>query len=129
MSVALSVVVPVKDEAANVGPLAREIAAALAPEAPHEIIFIDDGSTDGTGDALAGLKSEIPALRVLRHERNLGQSRGIRSGVQAAKGDIIVTLDGGRAGAGGWNRRRGGVRKIVHRQSRSGSAIRRRRES
>jgi glycosyltransferase involved in cell wall biosynthesis len=94
MSVALSVVVPVKDEAANVGPLAREIAAALAPEAPHEIIFIDDGSTDGTGEALAGLKSEIPALRVLRHERNLGQSRGIRSGVAAAKGQIIITLDG-----------------------------------
>jgi glycosyltransferase involved in cell wall biosynthesis len=94
MSVALSVVVPVKDEAANVGPLAREIAAALAPEAPHEIIFIDDGSTDGTGDALAGLKSEIPALRVLRHERNLGQSRGIRSGVAAARGQVIITLDG-----------------------------------
>jgi glycosyltransferase involved in cell wall biosynthesis len=94
MSVALSVVVPVKDEAANVGPLAREIAAALAPEAPHEIIFIDDGSSDGTGDALAGLKSEIPALRVLRHERNLGQSRGIRSGVAAARGGIIITLDG-----------------------------------
>lgn len=94
MSVALSVVVPVKDEAANVGPLAREIAAALDPEAPHEIIFIDDGSTDGTGDTLAGLKSEIPALRVLRHERNLGQSRGIRSGVAAARGDIIITLDG-----------------------------------
>ena len=94
MSVALSVVVPVKDEAANVGPLAREIAAALAPEAAHEIIFIDDGSSDGTGEALAMLKSEIPALRVLRHARNLGQSRGIRSGVAAAKGDIIITLDG-----------------------------------
>jgi dolichol-phosphate mannosyltransferase len=94
MSVALSVVVPVKDEAANVGPLAREIAAALAPEAPHEIIFIDDGSSDGTGDALAALKSEIPALRVLRHERNLGQSRGIRSGVAAARGAVIITLDG-----------------------------------
>src|SRR6478609_578442 len=94
MSVALSVVVPVKDEAANVGPLAREIAAALKAEAAHEIIFIDDGSSDGTSDALAALKSEIPALRVLRHERNLGQSRGIRSGVLAAKGNIIITLDG-----------------------------------
>ena len=92
-AVAISVVVPVKDEAGNVGPLAREIAAALAGEA-HEIIFIDDGSTDGTGAALAALKTEIPQLRVLRHSRNLGQSRGIRSGVQAAKGEIIVTLDG-----------------------------------
>jgi dolichol-phosphate mannosyltransferase len=92
-AVAISVVVPVKDEAGNVGPLAREIAAALAGEA-HEIIFIDDGSTDGTGAALAALKTEIPQLRVLRHSRNLGQSRGIRSGVLAARGDIIITLDG-----------------------------------
>jgi len=92
-SVSVSVVVPVKDEAGNVAPLAREIAAALKDE-PHEILFVDDGSTDGTGAALAALKAEIPGLRVLRHSRNLGQSRGIRSGVQAARGDIIVTLDG-----------------------------------
>jgi glycosyltransferase involved in cell wall biosynthesis len=83
----------VKDEAGNVGPLAREIAAALAGES-HEILFVDDGSTDGTAGALTALKSEIPQLRVLRHGRNLGQSRGIRSGVLAARGDIIVTLDG-----------------------------------
>ncbi len=92
-AVAISVVVPVKDEAGNASPLAREIAAALAGQA-HEIIFVDDGSSDGTGEALAGLKGEIPQLRVLQHGRNLGQSRGIRTGVQAAKGDIIVTLDG-----------------------------------
>ncbi len=93
MTIAISAVVPVKDEAGNVGPLAREIAAALAGEA-HEIIFVDDGSSDGTAQALAALKAEIPQLRVLRHSRNLGQSRGIRSGVQAARGAIIVTLDG-----------------------------------
>jgi glycosyltransferase involved in cell wall biosynthesis len=92
-AVAISVVVPVKDEAGNVGPLAREIAAALTGQA-HEIIFIDDGSTDGTAEALAGLKGDIPELRVLRHDRNLGQSRGIRTGVQASRGEIIVTLDG-----------------------------------
>ena len=91
--VAVSVVVPVKDEAGNVGPLAREIAAALRGEA-HEIVFVDDGSSDTTAEELQVLKAEIPALRVLRHGRNLGQSRGIRSGVVAARGDIIVTLDG-----------------------------------
>jgi glycosyltransferase involved in cell wall biosynthesis len=93
MTIAISVVVPVKDEAGNVAPLAREIAAALAGEA-HEILFIDDGSTDGTDRALTALKTEIPQLRVLRHSRNLGQSRSIRTGVRAAKGEVIVTLDG-----------------------------------
>jgi glycosyltransferase involved in cell wall biosynthesis len=89
----ISVVVPVKDEAGNVAPLAREIAAALAGEA-HEILFVDDGSRDGTPEALAGLKAELSQLRVLSHSRNLGQSRGIRTGVKAARGEIVVTLDG-----------------------------------
>ena len=93
MSLALSVVVPVKDEAENAGPLAREIAQALKT-VPHEIIFVDDGSSDGTAQKLTQLRSEIPQLRVLRHKRNLGQSRAIRSGVLAAKGEIIGTLDG-----------------------------------
>jgi glycosyltransferase involved in cell wall biosynthesis len=93
MAVAVSVVVPVKDEAGNAAPLAREIAAALGRE-PHEIIFVDDGSGDGTAASLTALREEIPTLRVLRHRRNLGQSRSIRTGAQAARGEIIVTLDG-----------------------------------
>jgi len=94
MALALSVVVPVKDEAENVGPLAREIAAAIAGESDSEIIFIDDGSSDGTAASLAALKAEIPSLRVIRHASNLGQSRAIRTGVRAARSGIIVTLDG-----------------------------------
>jgi len=94
MSPALSVVVPVKDEAENAAPLAWEIAQALRSGPAHEIIFVDDGSTDGTAARLTALRSEIPQLRVLRHARNLGQSRAIRSGVMAARGDIIATLDG-----------------------------------
>jgi glycosyltransferase involved in cell wall biosynthesis len=93
MAVAFSVVVPVKDEVENVAPLAREIAAAVAGE-DAEIIFVDDGSRDGTADALMALKHEIPSLRILQHARNLGQSRGIRTGVRAARSDIVVTLDG-----------------------------------
>jgi dolichol-phosphate mannosyltransferase len=94
MAMSLSVVVPVKDEAENVGPLAREIAAAIAGEPESEIIFVDDGSTDGTAEALAALKAELPSLRAIRHAANLGQSRAIRTGVGAARADIVVTLDG-----------------------------------
>ena len=92
MAVALSVVVPVKDEAENVAPLAREIAGAIGPNT--EIVFVDDGSTDSTLDVLQSLKSEIPSLRILSHGRNIGQSRAIRTGVRAANGEIVATLDG-----------------------------------
>ncbi|HEY1962236.1 MAG TPA: glycosyltransferase family 2 protein, partial [Rhizomicrobium sp.] len=73
--------------------LAREIAAAVKDEAA-EILFVDDGSADGTAAALAALKPELPPLRILQHDRNLGQSRAVRTGVLAARGDIIATLDG-----------------------------------
>ena len=89
----LSVVVPVKDEAGNAAALAREIAAVTANE-QAEIIFVDDGSSDGTVAELAALKAEIPSLRVLKHDGNYGQSRAVRTGVHAANADIVVTLDG-----------------------------------
>ena len=90
--VQLSVVVPVKDEAGNVAPLAREIASALAGER-YEAIFVDDGSSDATAAELLALRGQMP-LRVLAHGRNLGQSRALRSGVRAARAPIVVTLDG-----------------------------------
>lgn len=90
--VQVSVVVPVKDEAGNVAPLAREIAAALNGER-YEAIFVDDGSSDATVTELLSLR-EIMPLRVLSHGRNLGQSRAVRTGVRAAKAPIVVTLDG-----------------------------------
>lgn len=85
--------VPVKDEADNVAALAREIAAAMAAERA-EIIFVDDGSTDETAARLLALKDEIPNLRIIRHNGNFGQSRAVRTGVQATRADLIVTLDG-----------------------------------
>jgi dolichol-phosphate mannosyltransferase len=94
MQVALSVVVPVKDEAENIAPLAREIARAIAAEGSAEIVFVDDGSTDATAKTLLELKPSLPQLRVVQHGRNMGQSRGVRTGVRAARGDIIVVLDG-----------------------------------
>jgi dolichol-phosphate mannosyltransferase len=94
MAVTLSVVVPVKDEAENIGPLAREIAAAVNGAGESEIIFVDDGSGDGTPAVLQAMKGELPSLRVISHASNLGQSRAIRTGVRAARGEIVVTLDG-----------------------------------
>jgi dolichol-phosphate mannosyltransferase len=94
MAIALSVVVPVKDEAENVAPLAREIARALGTGSEAEIIFVDDGSSDATTGVLRTLKSDLPQLRVLQHDRNMGQSRAVRTGVRAARGPIVVTLDG-----------------------------------
>jgi len=91
--VSLSVVVPVKDEAGNAAVLAREIATATAGESA-EIIFVDDGSADGTVDELQALKAELPNLRLLRHNGNFGQSRAVRTGVRAARGDLVATLDG-----------------------------------
>jgi dolichol-phosphate mannosyltransferase len=93
MTVALSVVVPLKDEAENVAPLAREIVRAVGRE-DVEILFVDDGSADDTLARLLELKSEIPILRIVRHSRNAGQSRALRSGVRAARAGIVVTLDG-----------------------------------
>ena len=93
MSVELSVVVPVCNEAENVEPLAREIDAALAGRA-YEMIFIDDGSTDDTAANLLKLKNVLPALRVLRHSFRSGQSAAVASGVRAARGAWVATLDG-----------------------------------
>ena len=81
-----------REEGAAPG-LAREIAAAFAGRA-FEILFIDDASRDGTRSALTALSAEIPQLRVLGHRTNAGQSRAIRTGVLAARGAVILTLDG-----------------------------------
>ncbi|HVI34540.1 glycosyltransferase family 2 protein [Phenylobacterium sp.] len=89
----ISVVVPVFDEEGAAPALAREIAAAFHGR-DYEMVFVDDASRDGTRAALKALQAEIPQLRVLAHRRNSGQSRSIRSGILAARGEIIVTLDG-----------------------------------
>ena len=93
---ALSVVVPVHDEEDNVAPLIEEIVAALRGKIAFEIVFVDDGSHDATGAKLRHALDYYPELRVLRHAQRSGQSAALRSGVKAARGRWIATLDGDR---------------------------------
>jgi dolichol-phosphate mannosyltransferase len=88
----LSVVVPVRNEAPNIGPLIAEIEAALAG-IRHEIVYVDDGSSDATPAALRAAAAMAP-LRVLRHRDSCGQSAAVITGVKAARGTWIATLDG-----------------------------------
>ncbi|WP_375465250.1 glycosyltransferase family 2 protein [uncultured Methylobacterium sp.] len=90
----LSIVVPVRNEAGNIGALVAEIEAACAGLAPFELIYVDDGSTDGTAAALDAARGGRAWLRVLRHARSAGQSAAVRSGVAAARGALVATLDG-----------------------------------
>jgi len=91
----IAVVIPVCNEAENVGSLAREIQAALAGQGPFEIIFVDDGSTDGTVAAVrAAREAGIPEIRLLLHSARSGQSAAVHTGVRAANAEWIATLDG-----------------------------------
>jgi len=90
----LSVVVPVHNEAENIESLVREI-LAIADKVPlTEIIYVDDASTDGTLAELTRLKAAEPRLRVLKHSHRAGQSAGLWTAINAAKGTLIAPLDG-----------------------------------
>jgi dolichol-phosphate mannosyltransferase len=90
----VSIVVPVRNEADNIGPLIAEIAAALDGRWNYEIIYVNDGSTDGTADRLLAAMKERKNVRQLCHAASSGQSAAVRSGVRAARGAIVATLDG-----------------------------------
>ena len=92
--VAVSIVVPVRNEADNVAPLIAEIIGALDGRWVYEIIYVNDGSTDATAERLTALMKQYGQLRQLRHATSTGQSAAVRSGVRAARGAIVATLDG-----------------------------------
>jgi dolichol-phosphate mannosyltransferase len=91
---AVSIVVPVRNEAGNIAPLVAEIAAALGAPASFEIVYVDDGSSDATPAELSALMASRPWLRQIKHAVSCGQSAAIRTGVIHARAPIVVTLDG-----------------------------------
>ncbi len=91
----ISVLVPVFNEKGNAGPLAREIDAVMQRLGPsYEILFVNDGSTDGTLEELLETLSSLPSLRILDLDGNFGEAAALTAGFQAARGRFIVTLDG-----------------------------------
>jgi dolichol-phosphate mannosyltransferase len=91
---AVSIVVPVRNEAENVAPLIAEITAALDGRWNYEIIYVNDGSTDATAARLAAIMQQRANVRQVCHATSAGQSAAVRSGVRAARGAIVATLDG-----------------------------------
>ncbi len=90
----LSVVIPVLNEAGNIEPLLAEVLGALEGVCEFEVIYVDDASADATPAELAAAAARHPRLRVLRHQTTCGQSHALRSGIKAARGSWIATLDG-----------------------------------
>lgn len=92
----LSIVIPVRDEEENLAPLLQEIGAALERlELPHEVIFVDDGSSDGTWKVIAELHREAPAaVRGLRFRENCGKAAALAAGFAECRADTIITMDG-----------------------------------
>jgi dolichol-phosphate mannosyltransferase len=91
---AVSVVVPVRNEAGNVAPLVAEIAAALGGGLSFEVIYVNDGSSDRTESELTLLMASRPWLRQIKHQTSCGQSAAVSTGVLHASAPVVVTLDG-----------------------------------
>ena len=95
----ISVVIPIKDERDNLPPLTEQVLKVLGTHdrsrtTPFEILYIDDGSTDGSSQLLDNLAAQHPQIRVLHFDRNYGQTSAFDAGFRQARGELIVTLDG-----------------------------------
>lgn len=91
----ISVVVPVRDEEQTVEPLYEELAHALGNrEEPWEVVYVDDGSRDGTQAALARLHESTTNVRVVRLRRTAGKAAALDAGFRVVEGDVVVTIDG-----------------------------------
>jgi glycosyltransferase involved in cell wall biosynthesis len=91
---AFSIVIPINNEADNIGPLVAEIENALSGAQSFELIFVNDGSTDNTASLLKGLAAERRWLRIVTHAAACGKAAALRSGVRAARAEAVAILDG-----------------------------------
>jgi glycosyltransferase involved in cell wall biosynthesis len=91
----ISFIVPAKDEAQTIAPLVGEIVEAMTnrPELSYEVVFIDDGSTDGTWDEIEKVAISEPRFRAIQFRRNFGKAAALRAGLDEAGGAIIVMMD------------------------------------
>lgn len=93
----ISVILPVYNEEANLVELNREIVSVLERNAyDYEVIYVDDGSRDGSFTVLTTLHAENPRIKVIRFRRNFGQTAGMAAGFDHASGDVIITMDADR---------------------------------
>jgi glycosyltransferase involved in cell wall biosynthesis len=92
----ITLVIPALNERENIAPLVAEIAEALEGKVAFEVLFVDDGSTDGTPDEIARALRSDPRIRALAHDRRCGKSAALLTGVRAARATLIVTLDADR---------------------------------
>lgn len=91
----LSIVIPIKDEQDNLRPLHDRLVAVLAALGKsYEIIFVDDGSSDGSYQVMDELADLDPSVKVVRLRRNFGQSAALQAGIDFSRGDLLVTMDG-----------------------------------
>jgi glycosyltransferase involved in cell wall biosynthesis len=86
----LSIVMPVFNEVSTLEPILQRVDAVKLAD---EIILVDDGSTDGTRELFPALQARYPELRIILHETNQGKGAAVRTGIQAAQGDLILIQD------------------------------------